>query len=208
MPGKEVLYVELRKAPDACLESFSVTSGKIGPSETLVKDDISGEKRLLLKPVKAERPWGMARCVKHLECHIVNPEFSFLQEKGRLEIHDSHCGTVLRSDVPDKIELDRVHGDQGGQARKKANRFHVIGVAVGDHDKIKVVRPQGESRELIRYMTKKMRMTRINKDFLAVVDEIRVGIVRSVVRPEKAMEVIRYFHERLKISGRVDKGAA
>ena len=55
-------------------------------------------------------------------------------------------------------------------------------------------------------MTEKMRMTRVNQNFFAAVDKIRVGIVCSVVRPEETVEVIRYFHERLKISCRVDKG--
>ena len=79
--------------------------------------------------------WG----VKDLECHSVNPEFSFSQQKGRLEIHDSHRRTVLRSQGPDKIEFDLMHGDQGGHPRKKADRLHVIGVTVGS--------PQGQGHQ-------------------------------------------------------------
>lgn len=113
MARKQVVRIELRKPSDACFEGFPVSSREIGPTQTLVKNDVPREEGLFLGPVNAKGPWGMAGSVEDLEGHALQLELSFLEEQWRLKVRDPHGAAVMGDQAFDKVQLDYVQGDQG-----------------------------------------------------------------------------------------------
>jgi len=104
--------------------------------------------------------------VQNLKCLIADPEFPFLKQERRLKIQESHGGA--------EVHLCFVHGDQGGQPGEKTDRFHVVRVAVGNHDKVNVVRAKGQRCKTIRHVPEQMSMSRINEYFHIAVDQIGI----------------------------------
>ena len=63
MPRKEVIHIQQGNSMNALFKGFAIAPGKIGPSDSLVENQIAGEERPFVGPIDTDGTRGMTRGV-------------------------------------------------------------------------------------------------------------------------------------------------